>query len=168
MKDLIQVTNRTSYMLMATINHMTEKGLSSKLKGYSVSYYRLTSSGPHPAVYFLWKRSINDTLDCPEQVKPIHEHKNESKTYDSRAMKTEIRNKILKLGIVKPCHTNFLIKYLLGDQSTASDDSQSNIFCRLNIAIESGEDIVVDLRRNNGRQPKFEELWQVKVILRYF
>ena len=69
---------------------------------------------------------------------------------------------------MKPCQTNFLIKYLLGDQSTASDDSQSNIFCRLNIAIESGEDIVVDLRRNNGRQPKFEELWQVKVILRYF
>ena len=62
-------------------------------------------------------------------------------------MKTEIQNKILKLGIVKPCQTNFLIKDLLGDQSAASDDGQSNIFRRLKIAIESGEDIVVDLRR---------------------
>ena len=104
------------------------------------------SSGPHRAVHFLWKRSINDTLDCPEQLKLIHELKNESKTY-SRAMKTEIWNKILKLGIVKPCQANFLIKDLLGDQSAASDDSQSNIFHRLKIAIESGEDIVVDLRR---------------------
>ena len=49
-------------------------------------------------------------------------------------MKTEIPNKILTLGIVKPCQANFLIKNLLGDQS-ASDDSQSNIFHRLNIAI---------------------------------
>ena len=50
-------------------------------------------------------------------------------------MKTEIPNKILTLGIVKPCQANFLIKNLLGDQSAASDDSQSNIFHRLNIAI---------------------------------
>ena len=94
----------------------------------------------------MWKRSIDDILDCPEQLKLIHELKNESKTY-SRAMKTEIRNKILKLGIVKPCQANFLIKDLLGDQSAASEDSQSNTFHRLKIAIESGEDIVVDLRR---------------------
>ena len=106
--DLIQVTNRT--ILMATINHTTAKGLPFKLKGYSISYYRLPSSGPHPAVHFWWKRSINDTLDCPEQLKLIHELKNESKTYYSRAMKTEIWIKILKLGIVKPCQANFLIK----------------------------------------------------------
>ena len=82
-------------------------------------------------------------------------------------MKTEIRNKILKLGIVKPCQANFLTKNLLGDQAAASDDSQSNIFHRSNIAIESSEDIVVDLRRNNGCKPKFEEFWQGKVVLTY-
>ena len=70
-----------------------------------------------------------------EQWKLIHELKNESKTCYGRATKTEIRNKILTLGIVKPCQANFLIKNLLGDQSAASDDSQSNIFHRLNIAI---------------------------------
>ena len=77
MNDLIQVNNRT--MLMATINHIMEKGLPFKLKGYSISYYRLASSGSHPAVHFLWKRPINDTY-CPEQLKLIHELKNESKT----------------------------------------------------------------------------------------
>ena len=106
--DLTQVTNRT--MLMATINHTTEKGLPFKLKGYSISYYRLPSSGPHPAVHFWWKRSINDTLDCPEQLKLIHELKNESKTCYSRAMKNKFWIEILKLGIVKPCQANFLIK----------------------------------------------------------
>ena len=75
MNDLIQVTNRA--LLMATINHMKEKRLPFKLKGYSISYYRQTSSDPHPAVPSLWKRSINDTSDCPEQLKLIHELKNE-------------------------------------------------------------------------------------------
>ena len=57
MNELIQVTNRT--MLMATDNnHMTEKELPFKLKGYQISYYRLPSSGPHPAGHFLWKRSM--------------------------------------------------------------------------------------------------------------
>ena len=155
-------------MLMATINHMNEKGLPFILKGYSVSYYRLPSGDSHSAIHFLWKRSTNDNLDCPEQLKLIHELKNESKTYYSRAMKAEIKNKIIKLGIVKPCQANFLIKDLFGYQSAASDDSQSNIFHRSNIPIESGEDIVVGFRHNNGLKPKFEEFWQAKVILRYF
>ena len=43
----------------------------------------------------------------------------------------------IKLGIVKPCQANFLIKGLLGDQSAASDDIQSNIF------YESGKDIAL-------------------------
>ena len=115
------------------------------------------SSGPHRAVHFLWKRSINDTLDCPEQLKLIHELKNESKTYYSRGMKTEIQSKIIKLGIMKPCQANLLIEDLLVDQSAPSDDSQSNIFHRLNIATESDKDIVVDLHHNNGLKPKFEE-----------
>ena len=44
----------------------------------------------------------------------------------------------------------------------ASDECQKNVLDRLHIAIESSEDIVVDLRRNNGRKPKFEEFWQVR------
>ena len=43
-----------------------------------------------------------------------------------------------------------------------------NIFHSLNIAIESGKDTIVDLHHNNGHKLKFEEFWQMKVILRYF
>ena len=69
-------------------------------------------------------------------------------------MKHEVRKKILRLGIVKPCQANFIIKDLLGDVSAASDESQKNVLDCLYIAIESSEDIVVDLCCNNGRKPK--------------
>ena len=49
------------------------------------------------------------------------------------------------------------MKDLLEDESASSDEYQKNVLDRLHIAIESGEDIVVDLRRNNGRKPKFQE-----------
>ena len=68
-------------------------------------------------------------------------------------MKHEVRRKILRLGIVKPCQANFIIKDLLGGESAASDECQKNVLDRLHIAIAS-EDIVVDLCHNNGRKPK--------------
>ena len=110
----------------------------------------------------MWKKSINDSADCPEQLKTIHDLKNKSKTYYSRTMKHEVRKKILRLGIIKPCQANFIIKDLLGDESAASDECQKNVLDHLHIAIESGEDTVVDFRCNNGRKPKFEEFWQVR------
>ena len=110
----------------------------------------------------MWKKSINDSADCPEQLKTIHDLKNKSKTYYSRTMKHEVRKKILRLGIVKPCQANFIIKNLLGDKSATSGECQKNVLNRLHIAIESGEDIVVNLHHNNRRKPKFEEFWQVK------
>ena len=69
-------------------------------------------------------------------------------------MKHQVRKKILRLGIIKPCQENFIIKDLLGDESAASDECQKNVLDRLHIAIESSEDIVVDLCHNNGRKPK--------------
>ena len=41
------------------------------------------------------------------------------------------------------------------------------VIYRSNIAIESSEDIVVDLHHNSGCKPKFEEFWQGKVVLTY-
>ena len=147
---------------MAIIHHMIERGLPFQLKEYSISYYKLPSVGSHSAVHFLWKKSINDSADSPEQLKTIHDLKNKSKTYYSGTMKHKVRKKILRLGIVKPCQANFIIKDLLGDESAAFDECQKNVLDCLHIAIESREDTVVDLRRNNGRKPKFEEFWQVR------
>ena len=60
-------------------------------------------------------------------------------------MKHEVRKKILRLSIIKPCQANFIIKDLLVDESVASDECQKNVLDRLHIVIESGEDIVVDV-----------------------
>ena len=97
------------------------------------------------------------TADCAEQLKTIHDLKNKPKKNYSSTMKHEVRKKILRVDIIKPCQANFIINDLFGGKSAASDECQKNVLDRLHIAIESGEDIVVDLHCNNGRKPKFEE-----------
>ena len=67
MNDLIQVPNRT--VLMATINHMTKKGLPFKLNAYSISYYRLPSSGLHPAVHFFVEEIYQLHFRLPRAIK---------------------------------------------------------------------------------------------------
>ena len=95
------------------------------------------------------QKHVTRTLKT-EQLKTIHDLKNKSKTYYSRTMKHEVRKKILRLGIIKPCQANIIIKDLLGDKSAASNECQKNVLDCLHLAIESGEDIVVDLHHNNG------------------
>ena len=91
--EFIQANRRTVFMTV--IKHMIERGLPFQLKEYSISYYKLPSVGSHSAVHFLWKKSINDSPGCPEQLKTIHDLKNKSKTYYSRMMKHEVTRKIL-------------------------------------------------------------------------
>ena len=123
--EFIQANKRT--MFMTIIKRMIERGLPFQLKEYSISCYKLPSFGSHSAVHFLWKKSINDSANCPEQLKTIHDLKNKSKTYYSRTKKHEVRKTILRLGIVKPCQTNFITKDLLGEESAASDEYQKNV-----------------------------------------
>ena len=131
---------------MTIIKHMIERGLPFELKEYWISYYKLPSVGSHWAVHFLWKNWINDSADCPDQLKAIHDLKSKSKTYYSKTMKHEVRKKI------KSCQANFIMKDLLEDESASSDEYLKNVLDRLHIAIESGEDIVVDS----------SEFWQVR------
>ena len=79
-------------------------------------------------------------------------------------MKRKIRGKLLKLGIVKPSEATFVIKYLLGDASAAENENQREILERLHTAVAVGEEIIVDLRRNNGRKPKFDKSWEVVMV----
>ena len=39
---------------------------------------------------------------------------------------------------------------------------------RLDIAVSCGEDIIFDLRKNNGSKPKFETFWEVRYFSFYF
>ena len=54
-----------------------------------------------------------------------------------------------------------MIKDLLGDESSPLNASAKEIQTRLNIALTSGEDVVVDLRANNGRKPVFDSFWDI-------
>ena len=76
---------------------------------------------------------------------------------------TQIRKTVLKIGIVKHYQANFIMKRLLGDESAANDECEKDELDRLNIAVELGEEVMVDLRKNNGRKLKFEDFWQVKL-----
>ena len=87
------------------------------------------------------------------------ELKEKSKTFYSRNMKKEVKEKLLKLGIVKPHETEFVITDFLGDKAASNDESQRQILERLNTVAVCGEDIVIDLQKNNGIKPKFEKFW---------
>ena len=76
-------------------------------------------------------------------------------------MRKEIQFKLKQLGVVKPDIAIFIIKDLLSNQATCSSQNEKEILERLNTAISCGEDIIVDLRKNNGAAPKFDEFWEV-------
>ena len=50
---------------------------------------------------------------------------------------------------------------MLGDATQCNDKSQSAILERLKKTISLGEDIIVDLRANNGQKPKFDSFWNI-------
>lgn len=55
------------------------------------------------------------------------------------------------------------MKELLGDESAAHDEYEIDILHHLDIAVGSREEVIVDLCKNNGWKPEFEDLWQVKL-----
>ena len=77
-------------------------------------------------------------------------------------MKKQIRKTILKIGIVKYYQANLIMKELLGDESTANDECEKHVLDHVNIAAEPGEEVIVDLRKNNGQTQKFKDFWLVK------
>ena len=76
-------------------------------------------------------------------------------------MRKEIQFKLKQLGVVKPHVAVFIIKDLLSDQALCSSQNEKEILERLNSAISCGEDIIVDLWKNNGATRKFDEFWEV-------
>ena len=65
------------------------------------------------------------------------------------------------MGVVKPDISEFLIKDFCGDSSISNDSNQREILSRLETYISGGEDIAMDLRKNNGAVPKYEKFWGV-------
>ena len=98
------------------------------------------------------EKIVDDEEANPNQSKIICELRQKKKNYYDQSTKKEIKEKLSKLGIVKPHQASYVIKDLLGDSSAAENENQRDILERHNIAIAADEDIVVDLRSNNGKK----------------
>ena len=101
-------------------------------------------------------------------MKLVEELRNNSKIFYSRIMRKEIHHKLKRLGLVKAHQAVFLIKDLLGDDSANNSENQCAVLHKLDIAVSCREDIIVDLRKNNGSKPKFEKFWEVRYFSFYF
>ena len=53
------------------------------------------------------------------------------------------------LGIIKPHQALYVMRDLLGDESASENEASRDI--------QNREDIIVDLRRNNGWKPSFDK-----------
>ena len=56
------------------------------------------------------------------------------------------------------------MREILGDSSAATNESQLSTLKRLEVLYSAGNDIIVDLRSNNGATPKFEDFWNVVAV----
>ena len=76
-------------------------------------------------------------------------------------MKKEVKGKLLKSGIVKPHEAEFVIKDLSVINLHLMMNPKNKFFLKyLNTVVACGEDNVINLWKNNGMKPKFEEFWQ--------
>ena len=66
-----------------------------------------------------------------------------------------------RIGIVKSHKAEFIIKTLLGDASAPVNENQAAILDRFNRYVQLGDDIICDLRQNNGAIPKVDEFWNI-------
>ena len=85
----------------------------------------------------------------------------QGEVYLRESSRKEIKLKLLHLGVTKPSKAECLMIEILGDNSAAHTKNQSEVLDRLEALYSVGEDIVVDLRANNGAAPKFEAFWDV-------
>ena len=140
---------------------LIKKGFPYRFPKSSLCYFKLPSQGPHKAVHILWKQPQNED-STPQQMKLVEELRNNSKSFYSRAMWKEIQ------GLVKANQAVFVIKDLLGNDLANNSENQCAVLHRLDIAVSCGEDVIVDLTKNNGSKPKFDKFWEVRYFSFYF
>ena len=82
-------------------------------------------------------------------------------------MKKDIQQKRKCIGNIKGNQASFILNELLGHCS-AVDKDQIDILERLRLTASSGDDIVIDLRENNGKKTAHDDFWEVSVVYLYF
>ena len=78
-------------------------------------------------------------------------------------MKKDIRQKLKCIGNIKGNQASFILKELLGHCSVVDKD-QIDILERLRFTASSGDDIIIDLRENNGKKTAYDDFWDVSVV----
>ena len=122
-----------------------------------IFHFKLPSQGPNPAaVHFLWKEPKDATSE-EQRTMLVNNLRSNAQTFYDRAGRREVKQCLHRLRMVKPHAAEYLIRTISNDSSQANDKSQKGILERLDRVVSLGEDVVVDLRKNNGSIPKFDE-----------
>ena len=141
-----------------------EKGFPSVF-GYDLYYYYISSIGPHPAVHFIWKvaqTSSDDTDEIAEEnAKIVNDIRRDKQHFFNRASRRTVKTLLHRIGVTKPHRAEYLIRTLLGDSSASNQANQKSILERFHEYVSLGNDIICDLRMNNGAKPKFDEFWNI-------
>ena len=156
--DIVKMERKSTYKLTQSIR---EEGFPKISGSYEVYYFRLPSHGPNPSVNFIWKGKTDDIEFEAENSKIVVSLHENQKRYYSRATQKSVRNTLHRIGITKPQRAEYLLRTLLGDASAPNDQNQKGILERLNRYVSLGEDIICDLRQNNGRIPKYGSFWEI-------
>ena len=157
-ENVVSMDRRIFFKLMKNVK---EDGFPVIDKDISVFYFRLPSQGPHPAVHFIWKAYRNDCNIDGENAKLVVHLRAKQKSFYSRASKRIIKNVLRRIGVVKPFKAEYIIKTLIGDASAPDNETSTAILARFNRYVQLGEDIIQDLRENNGAVPKFDAFWDI-------
>ena len=83
-------------------------------------------------------------------------------------MRKEIQHKFKRLGFVKAHQAVFVIKDLLEDDSANNLENQCTVLHRLDMTVSCGDNVIVNLRKNNGSKLRLEKFWEVRYCFFHF
>ena len=150
------------------LSSLKERGIPYIFKDFNIYHYSLPSKGSHEAVHFIWKQPQNEGRPdtTSEQRIMIHEIQNREEKYYNHGTRRELKKKMMMLSVISARNAEFLMREILGDKSAPTNQDERSSLVRLDQFMNTGDDIVIDLRKNNGRAPKYEEFWEFMVLSR--
>lgn len=80
----------------------------------------------------------------------------------------EVKGKLLRVGIVRPHKTEYLIKNLLGNEPYAIMPTQKQILKSLKTLVECGKDFAIDFAiKKQQNECEIQTFWQVSLRILY-
>ena len=114
--------------------------------------FTLPFMGPHQAVHFLWNQPVGSGHD-QENFKLVSSPRKKRNNISKKHRK-DMKQKLEKLGITKAYQANYILRDILGDVAYLQNESDEMRLEKVRTLVELDEDVLCDLRINNGRPPK--------------